>query len=89
MDRGSAAAAGIAKQLAGASETELEQLYSQRNQILDSVQKQVLQIEGFTTGEGSGEFGTGWEGDDGEIYFNPEDVPARCQDCWQGRNCQS
>ena len=57
-------AVNIANQVGGFNEQKINDLYAQRKDIL-----------GQLTETSSAEFGTGWEGDDGKIYFSPDDVP--------------
>ena len=59
----------------GFNEQRINALYDQRKTIQDKVTKAALD-QALPQGQAqSNEFGVGWEADDGEIYFNPNDVP--------------
>ena len=57
-----------ANAIGGFNEKKINDLYADRKMIKDNVLKKKL-------GVNQTEFGTGWEGDDGNIYFNPNNVP--------------
>ena len=55
----------------------IDELYDQRKTIQDRVTKEALgQTFGEEETKGPSEFGTGYRGSDGNVYFNPNNVPA-------------
>ena len=72
---GFAGAAQAANAIGGFNSQRINALYDQRKSIQDRVTKAALN-KALPSSGGSNEFSTGWEGDDGNIYFDPNKVPA-------------
>ncbi len=63
-------AARAANQVGGFNAKRIDELYAQRRVIQDQITKATLGV----ASEGK-EFGVGWTGDDGQVYFSPDEVP--------------